>query len=47
MKNIDSFHLKPASATGLIKGVSIILTSMPHQHIHAAMETLCAMHVRE
>ena len=40
---IDNLGIKPAAATGLIKGVALVLSQLPHENITAVMRALCAL----
>ena len=41
LQSLDSLGLKPAAATGLIKGVALILSKMSHEDISTAMKAIC------
>ena len=41
--SLDNFGLKPVAATGLIKGVALILSTMPHEDISRAIKALCSL----
>lgn len=45
LQSLDSFGLKAEAGNGLIKGVAVILSDMPHNQIALAMHTLCLMQV--
>ena len=40
---IDNLGIKPSAATGLIKGVAVVLSQLPHHNITAVMKALCAL----
>ena len=40
---IDNLGIKPKAATGLIKGVALVLSRLPHENIKAVMKALCAI----
>ena len=43
LSGLDNLGLKPAAATGLIKGVALILSKMSHEDISKAMKAICAL----
>ena len=40
---IDNLGIRPTAATGLIKGVALVLSRLPHENIRAVMKALCAL----
>jgi len=40
---IDNLGIKPAAATGLVKGVALVLSQLPHENITAVMKALCEL----
>ena len=43
LSSLDNLGLKPIAATGLIKGVAMILSKMAHEDISRAMKAICAL----
>ena len=43
LSSLDNLGLKPMAATGLIKGVALILSRMAHDDISRAMKAICAL----
>jgi transportin-3 len=43
LSSLDNLGLKPAAATGLIKGVALILSKMAHEDISKAMKDICSL----
>ena len=43
LSGIDNLGIKPQAATGLIKGVAMVLSRLPHENIKAVMKALCAL----
>ena len=43
LSSLDNLGLKPIAATGLIKGVALILSKMAHDDISRAMKAICSL----